>query len=133
LERMCDGRLIKANPRPEILPKAQKNNESLVEWVRNGIQKLRPDVFQTPAFEGVEAGDGAALVWFRGDLRTVCVNVDHPIFFAALGNEPNRNGHWLMLAIYAFMNDFRHEITNAHELAFQATLAREIIESSKRA
>jgi hypothetical protein len=133
LESMCDGRLIKENPSPEVLPKAQKDRESLIEWVRSGIQTLRPDVYGTPTLVGVEGGTDAALVWFRNDLKTLLVNVDHRFFCAALGNDPNRNGHWLMLAIYAFMNDFRHEITNAHELAFQATLAREIIESSKRA
>ncbi len=133
LESICDGRLVKANPPPAILPEAQKNNAALIEWVRSGIQTLRPDVFQTPTLVGTAAGAEGPLVSFRRDLGTLLVNVEHPIFCAALGNAPNRNGHWLMLAIYAFMNDFRHEITNAHELAFQATLAREIIESSKRA
>ncbi len=140
LEQICDGRLSPPTPAIQALPSLsvamsvdkRKNVDSLLDWVRSGIQTLRPDVFKTPDLHGVQ-GQDAQLVSFRNDLNTILINIDHPIFRAALGEESNRNGHWLMLAIYAFLNDFRHEITNAHELTFQASLANEILESSKRA
>lgn len=141
LAQICDGRLIPTVPQNEALPAlfiamsvgTRKEVISLLDWLRSGIQTLRPDVFQTPDLIGIQAGSDAQLVSFRNDLSTILINIEHPIFCAALGEESNRNGHWLMLAIYAFLNDFRHEITNAHELAFQASLANEILESSKRA
>jgi hypothetical protein len=133
LEAMADGRLVQVSSSPRQVADPGSSVTDLLRWARATIQQLRPDVYVTPELIPVSLGPDSGLTSTQSLSQGVKINVDHWLVQNALGPHGQRQARWLVLSIYAFLNDLRHEITNAHELAFQARMVDAVLESQKPA
>ena len=98
-------------------------NTEIAHRVSHWLNALRPDALEPVAAVVYYEGTNGACV--DGHTKEITLNADHWLFQWAAQHDPAdpRAIAWLMLAVYAYLNEMSEDVTNTHELAFQVSVA----------